>query len=307
MKFMNYNIFFSLLLIIFAACGNKNKTDAKPENTELGSGETNGYKLVWEDLFAGSSLNKSNWTIEVNGNGGGNNELQYYREENISVGKDPSTDKTCLILTAKKEQFGGKQFTSGRLITKGKKFFKYGKIEASIKLPKTANGLWPAFWMMGNDFDQVGWPQCGEIDILEMGHSNGIKNSTQDKYFNGAMHWGIWKPTGGNPMYAKDNTSSYGLQDDFHLYTVIWDENAVKMYLDLDKNPNATPYFEMGITNKTDDTSPGKYFHKDNFILLNLAVGGHFTGILNTGQITGLNNGAAAMYVDYVKVYQKAN
>lgn len=304
---MNYNMFFALLLVIFTACGNKEKTEAKPENNELGSGEKDGYKLVWEDRFAEGSLNKSNWTIEVNGNGGGNNELQFYREENVTIGKEPKTEKTCLILTAKKEQFGGKQFTSGRLITKGKKFFKYGKIEASIKLPKTANGLWPAFWMMGNDFDQVGWPQCGEIDILEMGHANGIKNGTQDKYFNGAMHWGIWKPTGGNPMYAKDNTASYGLQDDFHLYTVIWDENAVKMYLDLDKNPNASPYFEMAITNKADDNSPGRYFHKDNFILLNLAVGGHFPGIQNASQVTALNSGQAQMYIDFVKVYQKTN
>ncbi|WP_233164535.1 family 16 glycosylhydrolase [Pedobacter sp. ASV28] len=304
---MNYNIFFSLLLIIFAACGSKNKTDAKPENKEVGSGETGNYKLVWEDLFADGSLNKNNWTIEVNGDGGGNNELQYYKEENISLGKEPATGKSCLIITAKKEQYLGKSATSGRLITKGKKFFKYGKIEASIKLPKTANGLWPAFWMMGNDHSTVGWPKCGEIDILEMGNANGIKNGTQDKYFNGACHWGPDWNGGAYPNYAKATTLNYGIQDDFHLFTVIWDENAIKMYLDLDKNPNAQPYFEMAITDKANVNSPGLYFHKDNFILLNLAVGGHFTGILNINQITALNNGPANMYVDFVKVYQKTN
>jgi beta-glucanase (GH16 family) len=304
---MNYNIFFSLLLIIFAACGSKNKTDAKPENKEVGSGETGNYKLVWEDLFADGSLNKNNWTIEVNGDGGGNNELQYYKEENISLGKEPATGKSCLIITAKKEQYLGKSATSGRLITKGKKFFKYGKIEASIKLPKTANGLWPAFWMMGNDHSTVGWPKCGEIDILEMGNANGIKNGTQDKYFNGACHWGSDWNGGAYPNYAKATTLNYGIQDDFHLFTVIWDENAIKMYLDLDKNPNAQPYFEMAITDKANVNSPGLYFHKDNFILLNLAVGGHFTGILNINQITALNNGPAYMYVDFVKVYQKTN
>src|SRR5690606_33820583 len=97
--------------------------------------------------------------------------------------------------TAKKETFGGKPATSGRINSVGKKYFKHGKVEASIKLPKTANGLWPAFWMMGNDYPTVGWPACGEIDILEMGHSKGITNKTQDRFFNGALHWGIWKPT----------------------------------------------------------------------------------------------------------------
>src|SRR5690606_25875298 len=109
-----------------------------------------------------------------------------------------------------KEQFSGRSVTSGRINSQKKQFFKYGKIEASIKLPKTANGLWPAFWMMGNDYATVGWPACGEIDILEMGHSTGITKGTQDRYFNGALHWGIWSPTGANPSYAKDFTSSYG-------------------------------------------------------------------------------------------------
>ena len=124
---------------------------------QIGTGENDGYTLVWQDLFDGTDLDPMRWTIEVNGNGGGNNELQYYtdRTDNVCVSKD-SKGNGCLILTAKRESYLGKQFTSGRIISKNKVSFKYGKIEAAIRLPKTANGLWPAFWMMGNDFDQVG-------------------------------------------------------------------------------------------------------------------------------------------------------
>lgn len=278
--------------------------------SENGSGETGGYVLVWQDLFNGDALDESVWNVEVNGDGGGNNELQYYREENVSLGLDEVSGRHCLILTARKEDFGGKKFTSGRINSKGKKAFTYGKIESCIKLPATANGLWPAFWMMGNDFDELGWPKCGEIDILEMGNAQGISSSTQDRYFNGACHWGYYKEVSpGNwayPNYAKSSTWNYSLQDgNYHLFTLVWDENSLKMYADLDKYPASKPYYEMDITSLDDDWSVGYYFHHDFFILFNLAVGGHFTGILNPSAVSAMNSGEARMYVDYVKVYQK--
>ena len=190
----------------------------------------------------------------------------------------------------------------------GKKYFTHGKVEAYICLPKTANGLWPAYWMMGNDFSTVGWPRCGEIDILEMGNSQGIKTGTQETYFNGACHWGFYK-NGAYPNYAKSSNAPYSLQDgEFHLYTLIWDEKSIKMYLDLDKNPNVAPYYEMGIEGTDDEWATGLYFHHDHFILFNLAVGGHFTGIVNNpGGITALptDGSEAKMYVDFVRVYQK--
>jgi beta-glucanase (GH16 family) len=164
---------------------------------------------------------------------------------------------------------------------------------------------------MGNDFDQVGWPRCGEIDILEMGNSNGIKNNTQDRYFNGACHWGFYKDVGNNnwayPNYAKASTWSYSLQDDgYHLYTIIWNEEKIRMYVDMDKYPDTNPYFEMGITGDDSDWSVAKYFHHDFFILFNLAVGGNFPGIRNASGITAIpEGGSASMYVDYVRVYQK--
>ena len=275
---------------------------------QVGTGETDGYKLVWQDLFDGEKLNLDRWNIEVNGDGGGNNELQYYtaRLENVSVGDD-GEGNGCLILTAKKEVYNGKQCTSGRITTKNKIAFKHGKIEAAIKLPQTANGLWPAFWMMGNDFDQVGWPRCGETDIMEFGHQNGIKNGTQDRFFNGACHWGTaWND---HRQYARDRTNSYSLQDgEFHIYTCIWDQDKIAMYVDMDTYPEMGPYYEMTIPETTDMIAPGAYFHKENFILFNLAVGGNFPGIWDINGITALNEGnnyQQSMYVNYVKIYQK--
>ncbi|MCM1153269.1 MAG: glycoside hydrolase family 16 protein [Muribaculum sp.] len=276
---------------------------------QTGSGNTDGYTLVWQDLFDGAELNPMRWDIEVNGSGGGNNELQYYtdRGANVRLGDD-GMGNHCLILTAKREQYNGRQFTSGRINSKGRIAFTHGKIEASIKLPKTANGLWPAFWMMGNDYDMVGWPKCGETDILEMGNSQGIASGTQEAFFNGACHWGQSWPAA---SYAKSSTKNYSLQDgEFHLYTLVWDDDHVAMYVDLDKRPVQNPYYSMDIPANDPDNiwSPGNYFHKDNFILFNLAVGGDFTGIHSANDISALNddNGQeASMYVNYVKIYQK--
>ncbi|MDY5388002.1 MAG: family 16 glycosylhydrolase [Muribaculaceae bacterium] len=300
---MKYSVITLSLLLMLSA------PTAFGQSSQEGTGETDGYVLVWQDLFDGDELNELRWNIEVNGAGGGNNELQYYtdRATNVHVGDD-GKGNGCLILTAHRESYGGKSFTSGRVNSKNLVAFKHGKIEAAIRMPKTANGLWPAFWMMGNDYDAVGWPKCGETDIVEMGHQNAFAAGNQEKYFNGAMHWGQGWP---NASYARDTTKSYSLQDgEFHIFTAIWDENSMSMYIDLDQMPVQTPYFKMDIpcTEPDNEWSPGNYFHKENFILFNLAVGGNFPGIYNADEITALNdaNGQeASMYVNYVKIYQK--
>lgn len=300
---MKYSVITLSLLMMLSA------PTAFGQSSQEGTGETDGYVLVWQDLFDGDELNELRWNIEVNGAGGGNNELQYYtdRATNVHVGDD-GKGNGCLILTAHRESYGGKSFTSGRVNSKNLVAFKHGKIEAAIRMPKTANGLWPAFWMMGNDYDAVGWPKCGETDIVEMGHQNAFAAGNQEKYFNGAMHWGQGWP---NASYARDTTKSYSLQDgEFHIFTAIWDENSMSMYVDLDQMPVQTPYFKMDIpcTEPDNEWSPGNYFHKENFILFNLAVGGNFPGIYNADEITALNdaNGQeASMYVNYVKIYQK--
>jgi beta-glucanase (GH16 family) len=265
-------------------------------------GTAQSYQLVWSDEFNGTSLNTNIWNIEVNGNGGGNEELQYYCEKGVSV-----LDGN-LVLTATREDYMGKAFTSGRINSKNKVYFKHGKIEASIKMPSTANGLWPAFWLLGNDFDQVGWPQCGEIDIVEMGNAEGINHNTQDRYFNGACHWGFYNNKGQYPNYGKPSTWDYSLQDgNYHLFTCIWNDEVVKMYVDQDRYPTREPYYEMGLTEYSGDWAVGKYFHKPFFIIFNLAVGGNFPAIKNTNGITALADGPRAMYVDWVRVYQRGD
>lgn len=251
-----------------------------------------GYKLIWSDEFEGSALDTDNWTAEIgNGSGGwGNAELEYYtdRSQNVKV------ENGSLVITAVKETYSGFPATSARLITLDKVTCKYGYIVASIKLPKTADGLWPAFWMMGNDFSTNGWPKCGETDILEMGHADGIKAGTQDRFLNGACHWG--------QSYANHVTYDYSLQDgEFHTFTCVWDKDYIRMYIDLQTHPEARPYFEMKITDEMGNDA----FRKENFLLLNLAVGGNFPGIHDIGGVTGLSVGSASMYVDYVRIFQK--
>lgn len=299
-----FSLFFLVSLPI--AC---NQSKVQEELSQDGSGETDNYQLVWQDLFDAKALNTDNWQIEEYSNGSGNNELQAYVAQNVALGREEKSGRNCLILTAKRTNDTSKPVTSGRIISDEKMTFTYGKVEASIKLPKTANGLWPAFWILGADYHENGWPYCGEIDILEMGHTNGIKSQTQNTLFNGACHWGPKHSANSHPYYAKETINDYDLQDgEFHLYTLIWDEESIKMYLDMDKFPDAEPYFSMDITQKDSEYSPGHYFHKPFFVIFNLAVGGDFTGLWNVDDISALNdkNGhEARMYVDYVKVYQK--
>lgn len=285
----------------------KPQPDKPGEEPDKPSSEVkDGYTLVWSDEFDGGALDGSKWRIETNGDGGGNAELQYYDESGISVTTDPEFGNTALRITARRENRNGKSFVSGRLNTSGKFQFTYGMVEGRIRLPKTADGLWPAFWLLGADYMENPWPRCGEIDIMEMGNAEGIAHGTQERFFNGACHWGYYKGTA-YPNYARSTTNSYSIQDGrYHTFTLLWDATSVKMYLDRDEHPEAAPYYEMSITNKDDDWGVGYYFHHDYFIILNMAVGGYFTGILQPSGITALptEGSSASMYVDYVKVYK---
>ncbi len=260
------------------------------------------YQLIWEDQFSGTSINSDYWFVENEcDNGYGNNELQCYRAANVLVENENA------VLIAKKEPAGHNPVaTSGKIMTKDRVTFKYGKLETLIKLPYTANGLWPAFWLLGKDHSVAGWPACGEIDVLEMGHAAGISASAQDRYFNGTCHWGESFNGGSYPNYAKSSTWNYSLQGDYHLFTLIWDKNGMKMYVDLDKYPNAAPYFEMNTAAM--DVAPYYFFHKEMYIIFNLAVGGNFPDIHNINQVTAFENapdGEPKMYIEYIRLYQK--
>jgi len=268
-----------------------------------------GYQLVWSDEFEGTALNENNWSIEVSGSGGGNQELQYYRRENVSV------EDGNLVLTARRENYQGKSFTSGRINSNQKAAFKHGIMQARIKFPLTANGLWPAYWMMGNDINKYGWPRCGEMDIVEMGHFNGINQGIQDRYFSGTLHYG---PDASNEHHQQishefdsDKFASMDpVEGEYHIFTIEWDGEYLYMYYDLEAYTNPKKrqalYFTNGIAYTDDTMSPGHYFQKPFYFLFNLAVGGTFTNIFNANGITALPTAGseAKMYVDWVRVYQ---
>ncbi|MBN1119116.1 MAG: family 16 glycosylhydrolase [Bacteroidales bacterium] len=250
------------------------------------------YELVWSDEFDGNTLDSSIWNIEQRigvWNTGSNAELQHYRKENVSVGDD-GVGNNCLILSAREESYNGYGYTSGRVNTKGKFSFRFGKLEARIKIPDLANGLWPAFWTLG--YVNQGWPSCGEIDILEMGHSAGITSGTQNKYIGAACHWENADNYAG---YGLNATASENLNEDYHLFTLIWDETKVATYLD----DATTPFFVMNVTGSDLE----EYRDYTNYILFNLAVGGSLTGVLNAEDVTAPF--PANMYIDYVRLYQE--
>lgn len=235
-----------------------------------------GWKLVWSDEFEGTTLDPSNWTRETGGGGWGNNELQYYtdREVNsfVSNGK--------LTIKAMQESFGGRNYTSARLKTQGKRFFKYGKIEAYIKLPY-GQGIWPAFWMLGESISSVGWPGCGEIDIMEMiGGGPGRDNTVH-----GTVHW----DNNGHQSYGQSYTLPTGnLSDAFHLYTITWDSQKIEWFIDNIK------FCTISIT-----PSYLSEFKENHFIIMNIAVGGNWPGNPNASTVF-----PQTMQIDYVRVYK---
>ncbi|MBR0309898.1 MAG: glycoside hydrolase family 16 protein [Paludibacteraceae bacterium] len=306
-----------------------------------------GYTLVWEDTFDAPELNTAYWNVDDNARGGGNAELQYYAPKNVTIERHPVSGESCLVLNAQREDYyyttldderGYRPCTSARLNTQDKVTVCYGRVEARIAFPKTADGLWPAFWMLGNnlatdlgDDDSVDdlasvlagqgrvlWPKCGEIDICEMGHKNGIANGTQDRYYNGACHWGESFNNGAYPNVGEFRTADYSLQEDFHLFTLDWTEDSIAMYLDLDKNPEAQPYFALSLRSKGVN-EPGHYLNHPFYLVLNLSVGGFFPGMPNPAKYSDVIDASllepvtalpadgtpVKMYVDYIRVYEK--
>ena len=324
MKSTIHNLQFTIIAIVFVLT-----SCSKPE-----------WQLVWSDEFDGETLNTAYWNVENNARGGGNAELQYYAPKNVTIEKHPVSGESCLVLNAIREDYGNRPCTSARLNTQDKVTVEYGKVEARIAFPHTADGLWPAFWMLGNnlahdlgnndDVDTradhlaeqglVVWPKCGEIDICEMGHVNGIKAGTQDRYFNGACHWGESFNNGAYPNYGQFCTADYPVQGDFHLFTLIWSEDSIAMYLDQDRYPETEPYFQLSLRGK-EVNQPGHYFNHPFYLVLNLSVGGFFPDMpaaekypeLITAEdesfrkVTALpeDGTPVKMYVDYVRVFKK--
>jgi beta-glucanase (GH16 family) len=233
-----------------------------------------GLDLVWQDEFDGTSVNSSNWTFETGGHGWGNNELQYYRPENTKI------QDGHLVITAKKESFMERDYTSSRMITKGKKEFQYGRIDIRASLPK-GQGIWPALWMLGSNFGTVSWPACGEIDIMEMIGGAGRENTVH-----GTIHW---QNAGQYAMYGKPFTLAAGnFNTKFFVFSIVWTETSIKWYVD-------------NVLFNTVDITPADLseFRQEYFLIFNVAVGGNWPG--NPDATTTFPQ---HMIVDYVRVFQ---
>ena len=246
------------------------------------------WQLIWAQEFDGKTIDRNVWNFEVgNGHskgipGWGNAEAEYYTD-----GENAYIENGILVIEARKEyrkdQYGDYSYTSTRINTQEKFEIKYGRIEVRAKFPN-GKGLWPAIWLLGSDIGKVGWPNCGEIDIVEFLGDNPNK-------IYGAVHGPGY--SGGNGISGNYTTKNPSFTEDFHTFGVVWDDESISFYVD-DKIYHAI--------SKASISSRGLkwVFDKPFFIIVNLAVGGYWPGYPdNTTKFP------ARMYVDYIKVWQK--
>jgi len=247
----------SVILLLLSGCGSEKEAD---------------WKLVWSDEFDYSGLpDASKWGNEVGFIR--NNELQYYTARRI---ENSIVDNGNLLIIGRKEPFETAGFTSASLTTDSKFSWTYGKVEARMKLPK-GQGMWPAFWMLGQNIHQIGWPECGEIDIME--HIN-----SEDILY-GTLHWH-------NEKHVSNGTHVPCQVNKFNVYAIEWDKGSIKWFL------NNVKYHEVSIADSVNSTSE---LHKPFYIIINLAIGGSWPK--NPDDSTVFPD---TVYVDYVRVYQKS-
>lgn len=250
-------------------------------------------QVLWSEEFdSGVAPDPSVWSYDLGANGWGNQELQEYVDD---LDNAHIADGT-LVITARRSAGGTSPaaFTSARLRTQDKVMVKYGTIEARIRVPDLADGLWPAFWTLGNNFGQVGWPLCGEVDIMEMGWKDAVRDGVVNRWLNSAAHW----ESGGRHAfygrtYEPQRVEAFDLNEDYHLFSMNWTPNTITTYLD----GREIWVMDIGAENCADCEA----FHEPHFMILNLAVGGNFTGRLTEDLITAPL--PAEMKVDYVRVY----
>lgn len=186
-----------------------------------------------------------------------------------------------LVIQAKEEDFQGQDYTSSRIITEGKKEFKYGRFDIRARMPY-GQGIWPAIWMLGSNFRQVGWPHCGEIDIMEM-----IGGQGREATVHGTVHW---QSNQGYANFGHSRRLSDGtLADKFHVFSIIWDENSIQWLIDNE------PYGSI-------DTTPSHLdeFREEFFFIFNVAVGGNWPGYPDDN-----TEFPQEMWIDYVRVFQQ--
>ncbi|OWY19247.1 hypothetical protein C7N43_38215 [Sphingobacteriales bacterium UPWRP_1] len=233
------------------------------------------WNLVWQDEFSGTALDTSKWSYVTGGGGWGNNELQYY----TNLPQNTAVWGGSLHITALAQTYGGAAYTSARLRTKFKGDWRYGKIEARLKLPQ-GQGLWPAFWLLPTENVYGNWPFSGEIDVMELlGHEPSVAYGTVHAGYNGAVV----------SSSASYTLASGNFSDDFHLFAVIWNSTSIEFYIDGNLYATKTAADLWGQWPFT------QLFH----LVINLAVGGNWPGPPDaTTQFP------ATMEADYIRVYQ---
>ncbi|MEZ4986888.1 MAG: glycoside hydrolase family 16 protein [Saprospiraceae bacterium] len=240
------------------------------------------WQLVWSDDFegdAGSLPDASKWTYDIGtgDNGWGNGEFQYYtnRPDNVSLDGNGN-----LVLTARRESFSGAAFTSARIKTQGLFAQAYGRFEARMKTPY-GPGIWPAFWMLGEDITTVGWPQCGEIDIMEL-------RGQEPNLIHGSLHGPGY--SGGNAITKGFGSLTERFDTDFHIFAVEWGEDYIDYFVDDNLYQRITP----------DDVTGEWVYDHPFFLIFNIAVGGNYVGFP-----TSQTPFPQQMVIDYVKVYKE--
>ena len=241
-----------------------------------------GWTLSWSDEFNGATLDQTKWGYDTGGGGWGNGELEYYTSRTNNV----YLQNGNLVVEAIQEPYLGSQYTSGRILTQNKFYQAYGRFEARIKIPY-GQGLWPAFWLLGENIATVSWPACGEVDIME-------NIGKEPNIVHGSVHGPNY--TGGTGMSAPYSLSAgQRFADDFHLYAIEWETGVVRFYVDDQLYETVTP--------ANLPTGATWVFDHPFFVLLNVAVGGPTSW---PGAPDATTQFPQQMLVDYVRVYQRA-
>lgn len=251
---------------------------------------------VWAEEFnSAGAPSASTWSYDLGAGGWGNGELQEYTaaENNVRVVDGiPGADGGALVITAREQVLKGKSrrgFTSARLRSQDRFHFKFGVLEARIQVPDLANGLWPAFWLLGNNFATVGWPASGELDIMEMGHRDAIADGVVNRRVGSAAHWDVSGSYGGYGRFAEAATD---LDGGWHVFRIEWTPDFVETHVD------GQWIWRMDIANPACECEE---FQRPHFIILNMAVGGYYTGITSASAITA--SLPAEYKVDWIRLF----